>query len=260
MHVTPKNPENLPTFMLARIYKYNHELNSYDVIKFIAIIAMIIDHIGFYFIAENSDYFRALGRLAAPLFFFVTGYVSKYHLKPNIFFYGFIITGLSFDFGYGFSINILIVFFAIKWILDHWDPSQAHAFTLVIVFLLLYFLNPFYRNFVDYGLLGFAYAFCGRLLAMKTQPVLTAFLLASTLLIQLVERIFFNNNLYVALLVSVVVILLFLMMSLFQYKVFSAKPLVKNSLLIFSRYSLEIYFWHLLFFGISFQLMNYRIL
>jgi hypothetical protein len=241
--------------MFARIYKYNHELNSYDVIKFIAIIAMIIDHIGFYFIVENRDYFRALGRLAAPFFFFVTGYVSKYHLKPSIFIYGILLTGIYFYLGYDFSINILIVFFAIKWVLDHWDPSKANPFTLVIVFFLLYFFYPFTRSFIDYGLLGFAYAFCGRLLAMNTNPILTGFLLASTLLIQLVDRIVFNNNLSVALLVSVVVILLFLIMSLFQYKVFSAKPLIKNSMLIFSRYSLEIYFWHLLFFEMSVQLM-----
>lgn len=245
--------------MFARIYKYNHELNSYDLIKFIAIIAMIIDHIGFYFIVENTDYFRALGRLAAPLFFFLSGYVSKYHIRPSIFIYGVVITSASFYLGYGFSINILIVIVGIKWVLDHWDPSKANSFTLVIIFSLLYFFSFFTISFIDYGLFGFAYALCGRLLAMKTNPVLIAFFLAGTLVNQLFERIVYNENIYVALLVSIVVILLFLLMFLFKYKVYSAKPLLKNSILIFSRYSLEIYFWHLLFFEISFKFMKYYI-
>lgn len=242
--------------MFARIYKYNQELNSYDVIKFIAIIAMIIDHIGYYFIIENADYWRAIGRLAAPLFFFIAGYVFKYQIRINILFYGIIITLVGFDVGYGFHLNILIVIASIKWILERWNPSQEDTLNLVIIFIFLYLGHFWVKDILEYGFLGFAYAFCGRLLAMKTKPILVTVFLAGTLLIHLFEPIFFNDNIYVAITFSIVAILLYLMMTLFRYKVFSVKPLIKNSLLIFSRYSLEIYFWHLYIFEVIFQVVE----
>ena len=244
--------------MFTRIYKYNHELNSYDVIKFIAIITMIIDHIGLYFIVETLEYWRAIGRFAAPLFFFLTGYVSKYHIRSNILFYGAIITLVSFDAGYPFHLNILIVIASIKWILEHWDPSQESTVTLVIIFLCLYFFSFWLKGLIEYGLFGFAYAFCGRLLAMKTKSALAAIFLVTILFSQFSELIIFNNNIHITIIVSMVAILLFLMMVFFQYKIYSVNTLIKNSCLIFSRYSLEIYFWHLCIFEVIHQLMTFR--
>jgi len=247
----------LRTLMFSRIYKYHHELNSYDVVKFLAIITMVIDHIGFYFVVENTEYWRTIGRFAAPLFFFISGYVSKYHIKPNILFYGIFITVAGFILGYGFSINILIVIVCIKWVLEHWDPSQENVVTLVIIFALLYFFSFLLIGVIDYGLFGFAYAFCGRLLAMKANQVLVSSFLFGTLYSQLYDLIIFNENLYVATEALIVTIILLFLMALFKYKVFFIKSLFKNGILIFSRYSLEIYFWHLLLFEIVFQLRRF---
>jgi hypothetical protein len=241
--------------MFSRIYKYHHELNSLDLLKFIAIFSMIIDHIGFYFIVENTDYWRAIGRLAAPLFFFITGYVSKYHLRINILFYGLLITLVRIDIGYPLLINILIVIACIKWLLDRWQPSQANTLTLVIIFISLYFMSFFARDWIEYGLLGFAYAICGHLVATQTKPILTSVFIAATLFNQFFERILFNDNLHIALIVSTVAILLYLIMALFRYRVYTVhNPILKNSVLIFSRYSLEIYFWHLFIFTLIFLL------
>ncbi|RKZ54432.1 MAG: hypothetical protein DRR16_14605 [Candidatus Parabeggiatoa sp. nov. 3] len=241
--------------MFSRIYKYNHELNSYDLIKFIAIIAMIIDHIGFFFIIENTDYWRAIGRLAAPLFFFIVGYVSKYHIRFNILFYGILITLVHIDLGYPFLLNILIVIVCIKWLLDRWQPSQANTLTLVLIFISLYFLYFWTREWIEYGLLGFAYAICGHLVATQTKPIFTSFCIAATLFTQFFERILFNDNLHIAFIISSVAILLYLIMALFRYQVFTVhNPIIKNTVLIFSRYSLEIYFWHLFIFTLIFLL------
>ncbi|HIE00345.1 MAG TPA: hypothetical protein EYP59_08665 [Thiotrichaceae bacterium] len=241
--------------MFSRIYKYNHELNSYDLIKFIAIIAMIIDHIGFYFIVDNTEYWRGIGRLAAPLFFFIAGYISKYHIRFNILFYGLLITLVRIDIGYPFLINILIVIACIKWLLDRWQPSQENTITLVIIFILLYFITFLARDWIEYGLFGFAYAICGHLVATQTKPILTSLFIAATLFTQFFERILFNDNLLIALIISSVAILLYLIMALFRYQVYTVhNPIIKNSVLIFSRYSLEIYFWHLFIFTLIFLL------
>lgn len=239
--------------MLARIYKYHHEVNSYDVVKFVAILAMIIDHVGFYFV-DNNDYFRAIGRLAAPLFFFITGHVSNYNIRSSILIYGLIIMGVSYYWEGVWFINILLVFVGIKWILNRWDPSQENIIIIIVIFLLLYFLSSFTRSVIEYGLFGLAYAICGRLLASRTKMVVVSVLLAGTLFNQFYYYLFFDD-IYLSVLISMVGISLFYIMLFFQYQVFSVHPMSKNSILVVSRYSLEIYFWHLLMFEIVSKLI-----
>ena len=52
--------------------RYGVDLNYIDLLKLIASISMIIDHVGAYLFPEYPV-FRLLGRLAAPIFFFVAG-------------------------------------------------------------------------------------------------------------------------------------------------------------------------------------------
>lgn len=240
--------------MFPRIYKYQHKINSYDLVKFFAIITMIIDHIGVYFIGENTEYWRSIGRFAAPLFFFISGSVQKYHIKLSIIFYGAFITIGAFMLGYDFSINILLVIVCIKVVLDHWDPSQQSAIALVVIFVLLNISSFWLMDVIEYGLFGFAYAFCGRLLAMRSHQILIAGLLSGTIFSQFYKRILFNENLYVAIETLIVAILLFFIIIFFKYKVFDGDYWFKDGVLVFSRYSLEIYFWHFLLFEIIYQL------
>ena len=53
--------------------RHGATLNSYDLFKLIALIAMIIDHAGFYLAPEIQEY-RIIGRIAFPLFLFLVGY------------------------------------------------------------------------------------------------------------------------------------------------------------------------------------------
>jgi hypothetical protein len=242
--------------MFTRIYKYNNELNSYDVIKFLAIITMIIDHIGYYLV-ENNEYLRASGRLAAPLFFFITGYVSNYQIKLAILVYGVIITAIFFYFHDNLYINILLVFASIKWILARWQPEKARTVTLMSIFGLIYVFSSISRHFIDYGLLGFAYALIGRLKATGFKSWFAAMMMLSTFLVQMLNIIISNDNIYVVAIVYVVAILLFLTVLLFRYQVIKVNSIaLKNSVLVFSRYSLEIYFWHILLLELTMR-MNF---
>ncbi|MGH8578854.1 MAG: TraX family protein, partial [Gammaproteobacteria bacterium] len=62
--------------MLSRIYKYGHQFTTLDAMKFVAIVAMVVDHAAYY-LGDNQEEWRTLGRLAAPMFFFVAGFVSR---------------------------------------------------------------------------------------------------------------------------------------------------------------------------------------
>ncbi len=48
-------------------------LTSYDVLKTIALILMICDHTGYYFM-DNESWMRVLGRFCVPIWFFLIGY------------------------------------------------------------------------------------------------------------------------------------------------------------------------------------------
>ena len=230
----------------TRIYKYGNELNSYDVVKFIAIITMIIDHIGYYLLTDN-DYLRAIGRLAAPLFFFITGYVSNYQIKAAILIYGTIITVIFYYFHDELYLNILLVFASIKWVLSRWQPQKTRIVTLMSIFSLIYVMSFISRYFIDYGFLGFAYALIGRLQATGFKSWFAAIMMLSTFLVQMIDIIIYYDDIYVLSIIGIVASSLVLITLLFRYYVIKVNSTVlKNSILMFSRYSLEIYFWHIL--------------
>ncbi len=62
------------------------ELTSYDLLKTLAVILMIIDHVGFFFFPEEM-WFRTLGRLCLPIWFFLIGYARSDEV-PKIFWIG----------------------------------------------------------------------------------------------------------------------------------------------------------------------------
>lgn len=62
------------------------ELTSYDLLKAIAIILTVVDHIGHFFYPEEM-WFRTLGRLCLPIWFFLIGYANTTKV-PNSFWIG----------------------------------------------------------------------------------------------------------------------------------------------------------------------------
>ena len=61
--------------------------NYQDILKIIAIICMIIDHIGLYFFPETWI-LRAVGRYAFPVFCFFAGFNFRNKLKLKVLIYG----------------------------------------------------------------------------------------------------------------------------------------------------------------------------
>lgn len=51
-------------------------LTSYDFLKTAALVLMIIDHIGYFFFPDQ-DWWRAVGRLSAPIWLFLVGYARS---------------------------------------------------------------------------------------------------------------------------------------------------------------------------------------
>lgn len=51
------------------------DLTTYDFLKFLAVVTMIIDHIGLFFFPEQNEW-RAVGRMSMPLWLFLVGYAT----------------------------------------------------------------------------------------------------------------------------------------------------------------------------------------
>ncbi len=59
------------------------DLTSYDLLKTLAVILMIIDHVGVYFFPDEL-WWRAVGRLSAPIWLFLIGYARSRDIPPKL--------------------------------------------------------------------------------------------------------------------------------------------------------------------------------
>ncbi len=79
--------------MFKSLSKYG-QLNTYDLLKFIACVLMIVDHIGVFFL-EDQVFLRVLGRGAYPIFAFCIGYNKSYKVTPVLVVLGALMAGLT---------------------------------------------------------------------------------------------------------------------------------------------------------------------
>lgn len=117
------------------------ELTSYDLLKSLALILMICDHVGHHFYPDEM-WFRVLGRLCLPIWFFLIGYANTTQLTKSLWIGGFIVAASAIISGqYLLPINILFTML----ILRHFrqatvlrafhSPEALRGMFLIIAFL-----------------------------------------------------------------------------------------------------------------------------
>jgi hypothetical protein len=63
--------------------KFPTSITSYDLFKTFAILTMVLDHVGYYFFPDDM-WWRAAGRLSAPVWLFLIGYARSRDLSPKL--------------------------------------------------------------------------------------------------------------------------------------------------------------------------------
>ncbi len=229
---------------LSRLTKYG-SFNTHDLIKVIAIALMFIDHIGLYLLNDNM-WCRLIGRAAAPLFFFLIGYVGKLHVSPSLIVFGIILSVSSSFINSTLQINILLNFILIYYSLRFFPPEKMRTTTRVLSFILFAGANVYISFYLDYGLLGFLIAYSARLLALKDKQS-DYWLLGSLVVYFVWESAYFGfiQAYFVFTFAAITLALYALMLSYRLANLYCPKPLLLPGLVI-SRYSLEIYFIHLI--------------
>ncbi len=130
--------------MDVSLYRYGRKLNTHDLLKIIATLLMVIDHLG---IVTHNQTLRLIGRGSAPIFYFLIGYNGKIHINPLIFIYGLVLSYSWTVISGGFWINILLTFIVIHYAFKIIKPEAQSLVSRMAGFVFLvavwYYIYPF---------------------------------------------------------------------------------------------------------------------
>jgi hypothetical protein len=167
---SPAQPVNDATLLsrardyVAASVRRTHSVDSTDWLKTFAIILVLVDHIGYFFI-ENDQWWSVFGRLAAPTFFFLLGYAHSRGVPLNWIWLGLILTVL--DLWHNewkwVAPNILLSFALIRLGRPYAQGLlERHGWVgFALIAALLFALLPVTAQVVDYGAEGWLWALFG---------------------------------------------------------------------------------------------------
>ena len=167
---SPAQPVNDATLLsrardyVAAAVRSTHSVDHTDWLKTVAIILVLVDHIGYFFI-EDDQWWSVFGRLAAPTFFFLLGYAKSRGVPRNWIWLGLGLTLL--DIWHNewkwVAPNILLSFALIRFGRPYAQGLlERHGWVgFALLAALLFALLPVTAQVVDYGAEGWLWALFG---------------------------------------------------------------------------------------------------
>ena len=226
--------------------------NSYDLLKAIAIITMVIDHAGLFFFPDIA-LLRIIGRMSFPLFAFCLGYNRKYNIDSTLLVLASIMCLSHFVFwpdlqfmikGSILKASILPSIIIIRFSMNYIERFLTSKNMFILVFILWFFALQSCYLF-QYGSTGIIMAICGYLCAtLKNRQEYKVFLYINLILYLCFEAILFRANLENF---SILIFEFFIIAKLlknFSIQSIAIAKIPGNILLILSRYAMMIYFIH----------------
>ena len=148
-------------------------VDNTDWLKVIAIILVSIDHFGYFFM-EDDLWWSAVGRLAAPPFFFLSGFALSRHIPLRWVWVGIVLTMLeSWNAGWTWVVpNILLSFVVIRIARPYVQILLQYRGWAGLFFLVcgLVAAIPIASKIVDYGSEGWLWALCGLCQRLYVDP------------------------------------------------------------------------------------------
>jgi hypothetical protein len=146
-------------------------LTTLDLLKAWAVLIMVIDHIGFFFVPESGAYqsgdpalwWRVIGRLCVPVWFFLIGYARTRDTSWPICTAAFFMLISAAMFGlWVFPLNILFTMIFIRLILDPVAKFALKTPQNLAITIVLIFMTSFHTFFLfEYGSVGLLVALFG---------------------------------------------------------------------------------------------------
>ena len=218
------------------------EANYQDLLKVIALTAMIIDHLGLYLFPDQT-WMRIIGRYAMPLFCFFAGYNFKGNLRIRIFVYGAILYVASYLLIFKILIpaNILISIFAGLLFLKFFGDKLKNfwvGYFFVVLFGCMWMIT---KDFFDYGGIALSIVILGYM--TRKLPELKYWLTFAAVAIGFIHRyfVFYSFTQFEQFATLAVSALCFISLNAISYD-----RKISVNLVPISSKMLEIYFIHLL--------------
>lgn len=147
-------------FQLTR--KLPAGLTSYDLLKSLALILMFVDHVGYFFFPDES-WFRVIGRLSVPVWFFLIGYANAREVQ-SVIWIGAIVVALSAIVSgeYLLPMNILVSLALARLWIDRIVAGALQSYeSFAGMFFLLFFLSFPSMFLFEYGTMAFMFTVIG---------------------------------------------------------------------------------------------------
>lgn len=172
--------------MSMRMFKsstaYGESINSYDGLKLLALLTMVIDHLGAYF-WPHAEWPRAIGRMAFPLFLFLVGYSGKWKVSGDLVIQAaaIILCG-ALTFHPVFSLNILVTIVFTRIVMSYLTRYNITPAFLLGVFVIAVAWWPLFI-WCDYGTMAVLFAMSGYLKRRRPTSKETLLFLYATIIL-----------------------------------------------------------------------------
>lgn len=245
---------------LERVQKYGNVLNSHDVMKAMAIMLMIVDHVGAYLVPWEA--LRLIGRFSFPLFFFLIGYAYTAKIPRSLIIGGVILVlcdaVLSRDL---LPLNILFTVILCRTMLQFFIEHELIQKNILVLMVMLVVWHLMIAIFFEYGALAMMFAICGYMVKhhkdFDDTMRLTAFLVSGVGYFMFQSISLSMGLLSMAVFaIGLVGLLQYLKHYQFQKKIYEPGLAGKVLLMVPVRYSLEVYVFHLIILKIAAYLIN----
>jgi hypothetical protein len=231
------------------------QITSYDLFKTFAVLTMIVDHVGAYFMPEDL-WWRAVGRLSFPVWFFLIGYARSRDLSPRLWIGAalLLVSSLFVTQAY-FPVTALATIILIRLVLDKTAHYMFSETPRLVGGWIIIFLAALPTSFLmDYGTQGLLLALFGyavrhqrddaRITKTRAEMLGVGALAAYVAL----AMMWYDFSQIQTGFIFVACAVLFYMLSKFIPKTYSFSGPLKPMLQFCGRYTLEIYVVHLLAF------------
>jgi uncharacterized membrane protein YcfT len=256
-------PQNKKEFIFKMAKRpLPQDLTSYDFLKTLAIILMIIDHVGTYFFPDAA-WFRVFGRMCVPIWFFLIGYANSRDLGPMIIAGALVLIVSDLVIGRTiFALNILVSIIIVRLVLDYiMAIVRTGTFRLVAVCIILVALLFPLSIFWEYGTMGVMIAMLGYMVRHQGSDIdkkerTFGYLMFCIFVFVVYQQLLFDFNQLPLAIMTIGATLSFFLVVNFKSATFpkltEKLPVVVTGFLrICGRHTLEIYVLHLLLFKIT---------
>lgn len=231
-------------------------ITSYDLLKTLAVILMIVDHLGSFSFVD-SQWTRVFGRMCVPMWFFLIGYAHtrdvplKLWVGAVILFLVNVVVGMEM-FPLGILATMIVVRFTIDRVADLYFKNRWAFYTVLSIFFVI--CLPSY-TILEYGTQGMLFALIGYFVRNREKlndpNFINAYLIFAGLTYLLCQQLWFNFEQPQFIVLAVGVFGVCYGLTQFKPMEFDCTlpSLVKAALKLTGRYTLEIYVVHLVVFN-----------